>query len=66
MGTGIGCSHCYFPEAEMDEVVLRGPWRFGRNGDAYIAVYCNPYALSVYGSGLVRLRAPCRGAMNFF
>ena len=142
----------------MDEVVLCGSWRFGRKGDAYIAVHCarpyeaiasgpykqrellclskrtvwvfelgdagqwgsfeafvravsdapisllgeslvyqsptlgecffdwdqpctvegkpfleedfplleNPYATSAYGSGLVRLRAPYRGAMNFF
>lgn len=31
-------SHLYFPRHEMDEVVERGGWIFGRRGDGYIAV----------------------------
>lgn len=42
--SSIGLSHCYFPAARFDEVVERGPWLFGRKGEAFVAVYSlRPY-----------------------
>jgi len=34
----VGGTHVWFPAAQMDEVVLRGPWLAGRVGDGYVAV----------------------------
>lgn len=50
MDGGLGYSHCYFPEQELDEVVVRGLWRFGRKGRAYIAIFSqNPYEVVAEG-----------------
>jgi hypothetical protein len=31
-------THLWFPTAQFDEIVQRGPWLFGRRGDGYVAV----------------------------
>lgn len=50
MDGGLGYSHCYFHEQELDEVATSGRWRFGRKGRAYIAVFSqHPYEVTSEG-----------------
>jgi hypothetical protein len=39
-----GCTHCYFPTKQFDQVQEHQGWLFGQKGDAYVAVYSlKPY-----------------------
>ncbi len=52
-------THAYFPQDHFDEVVQRGPWTFGREDGAYVALYSwRPTQWQPYAQAELDLLAP--------